>query len=181
MKKLCPREDAPLLEVLMWVESSNTSRESRQTLGVPTLVGSSDPSEEFWRTSGVSTRLPADLITIWIWPSGFRFELFQNRGKLEKIRFGEVSYWDKTTPLYIWEDHGRLSFHLSNRQNTNQSNPFTPFLLSSNLHVVHPLIHDQGWRPSLASRPRQPIDVLILMGSLPGESFDGFFASLLEN
>ena len=27
----------------------------------------------------------------------------------------------------------------------------------------------------------QPDDVLALMGSLPGESFDGFFASLPEN
>jgi hypothetical protein len=29
-----------------------------------------------------------------------------------------------------------------------------PFTLFSNLHVVHPLIHDQGWRPRLAGQPR---------------------------
>jgi hypothetical protein len=47
-----------------------------------------------------------------------------------------------------------LSSHLSNRQKHNKSIYSSPFPLFSNLHVVHPLIHDQGWHPRLAGRPR---------------------------
>jgi hypothetical protein len=31
---------------------------------------------------------------------------------------------------------------------------FYPFTLLSNLHVVHSLIHDQGWRSRLAGQPK---------------------------
>ena len=46
MKKLCPREYAPLLEVLTRVGSFNTRQEFSLTSGVPTNVESSDPTSD---------------------------------------------------------------------------------------------------------------------------------------
>jgi hypothetical protein len=72
-----------------------------------------------------------------------------------RLSLGDVSYWDKTTPsIYT---RGSWAIEFPSIQSINKliyylySNPSTLFF---NLHVVHPLIHDQGWRPRLAGRPR---------------------------
>jgi hypothetical protein len=99
-----------------------------------------------------------------------------------RLSLENVSYWYKTTPLYIQEDYGRLSSHLFNRQ-TNQSTTFIPTLLpSSSTYML--FIPWSTTKDSVLGLPTdlgQPSDVLALTGSLPGKSFDDFFASLPEN
>ena len=79
---------------------------------------------------------------------------------------------------------GSWSIEFPSIQSTNKSiyylysNPSTIFF---NLHIVHPLIHDQGGALGLLTDLGQPSNVLALTGSLLGESFEGFFASLPEN
>jgi hypothetical protein len=45
---------------------------------------------------------------------------------------------------------------------TQQTNLLLPFTLFSNLHTVHPLIHDQGWHLGLPANLGQPSDILAL-------------------
>jgi hypothetical protein len=159
-------------------------RDFRPKSGLLT-VGIFDPSRDFWlselptqvRTSGRPNKKVCSDLAFWI-----PIQTVLNLWKTWKIRLREVSYWYKTTPLYIWEDHGRLSFHLFNHQ-TNQSTTSTPTLLPSSPTPILfiPWSDDQGWHPRLAADLGQPDDVLALTGSLPSESFDCFFTSLPEN
>jgi hypothetical protein len=133
-------------------------RDFRHKSGLPT-VRTSDPSRDFQPMSGLLTQVGISSrpnkkaysdLAIWI-----PIRTILNSWETWKIRLGEVSNWDKTTPLYIWEDHSRLSSHLSNRQ-TNQSTTSTPTLLSSSPTpmLFIPWSDDQGWCPRLASQPR---------------------------
>jgi hypothetical protein len=110
MKKLCPLEDDLLSGVLPQDGNSSTSREFR-------------PEPE----------LPANLIKrpIWIWPSGFRSELFQTHGKL-----GEVSYWDKTTPFIYMRGSWPIKFLSIQSTQHNTSINYLSFIFSSPLLLV---------------------------------------------
>ena len=151
MKKLCPRKDNSLLGVPTQVGTFGKPEEICSGVWGYPYVGSSDKSQKF-RLSGVPTQVgTSDIpnrkscsdLTFWI-----LIRTVLNSWETWKIRLREVSYWDKTTPLYIWEDHGRLSTHLSNRQ-TNQSTTSTPplFTFFSNPHAVHPLIRRPRMTP----------------------------------
>ena len=59
------------------------------------------------------------------------------------------------------------------------SNPFYPLLQPQCRSSLDPMIKDGTL--GLPANLGQPGDVLSLTVSLPGESFDGFFASLPEN
>ena len=95
-----PDEEVMPSERCLVVGSSDTSRDFRLS-EVPTCVGISGKHEEIcsgvWGYPYVGSsdkswkfrpklRLPTYLTEnpVWIWPFGFRSELFQTRGKLEK-------------------------------------------------------------------------------------------------
>ena len=99
MKKLYPQKDASLSGVSTQVGTSEcrkfrcvsglpgSLKKSARVFGViPTSgvlikVGSFD-CREFRHKSGLPTYLTEN--PVWIWPFGFRSELFQTRGKLRK-------------------------------------------------------------------------------------------------
>jgi len=71
---------------------SSDCREFRLESGLPTQVETSD-----W-TSDIPDRKSYSDLAFWI-----PIRTIPNSWETWKIRLGEVSYWDKTTPLYIYE------------------------------------------------------------------------------
>jgi hypothetical protein len=136
--------------LLTRVGTSDPCRDFRRS-GLLTRVRTSDPCRDFRRsglltrvgTSGRPNKKGGSDLAFWM-----SIQTVLNSWETWKIRLGEVFYWDKTTPLYIWEDHGRLSFHLSNRQNNNQNSYFTLVFSSqpSTLLFSKPL-HKICWHP----------------------------------
>ena len=79
---------------------------------------------------------------------------------------------------------GSWPIEFSSIQSSNKSIYYiysNPFALFSNpmLFILDPTIKDDAL--GLPADLGQPDDVLAVTGSLPGESLDGFFASLSEN
>ena len=106
MKKLCPRKDASLSGVPTGVGTSGKSEKICPGVWGYPYVGSSDKSRKF-RLSGVPTQVgTSDIpdrkscsdLAFWI-----PIQIVPNSWETWKIRLREVSYWDKTTPLYIYE------------------------------------------------------------------------------
>ena len=105
-----PSQDFRLSEVPTCVGTSGKSEEICSGVWGYPYVGSSDKSQKF-RLSGVPTRVgtsdwTSDIpdrkscsdLAFWI-----PIRTVPNSWETWKIRFGEVSYLDKTTPLYIYE------------------------------------------------------------------------------
>ena len=106
MKKLCPQKDASLLGVLTQVGTFGKPEEICPDIWGYPYVGSSDKSRKF-RLSGVPTQVgTSDIpdrksysdLAFWI-----PIQTVPDSWKIWKIRLGEVSYWDNTTPLSIYE------------------------------------------------------------------------------
>ena len=86
-----PEEIFPGVWGYPYVRSSDKSQKFRLS-GVPTQVGTSD-----W-TSDIPDRKSCSDLAFWI-----PIRTVPNSWKTWKIRLGELFYWDKTTPLYIYE------------------------------------------------------------------------------
>jgi hypothetical protein len=121
----------------------------------------------------------------WIWLSDLKpicFYISFWTWETWKISLGEVSYWDKTTPYIYTRGPWPIEFpsiQLSSKQINLLLLPLFSSLSASMLFIPWSMTkHDIL---SLSANLGQPGDVLALTGSLSGESFDGFFASLPEN
>jgi hypothetical protein len=96
---------------------------------------------------------------------------------------GEVSYWDKTTPSIYTRGSWPIEFpYIQLIKQINLLPLLQPFYLllqppcCSSLYMI-----TENGALSLPANLGQLDDVLALMGSLPSEGFDGFFASLPKN
>jgi len=101
-----PSRDFRLSEVPTCVGTSGKSEEICPDVWGYPYVGSSNKSRKFLlsgvptqvRTSDIPNRKSCSDLAFWI-----PIRTVPNSWETWKIRLGEVSYWDKTTPLYIYE------------------------------------------------------------------------------
>jgi hypothetical protein len=148
-------------------------------------IGTPDPSWDF-RRPGLLTRVGTSdrpnkkgCSDLDFWMS---IRTVLNSWETWKIRLGEVSYWDKTTPsIYI---RGSWPIEYPSIQSTYKQNNLLLLPLFSSHSTSMLFIPWSTTKDGALGSPAdlgQPGDVLALTGSLPGESFDGSFASLPEN
>ena len=138
-----PSRDFRLSKVPLGVGTSGKPKEICSGVWGYPYIGSSDKSKKF-RLSGVLTqvgtfdipnRKSCSDLAFWI-----PIRTVPNSWETWKIRIGEVSYWDKTTPsIYM---RGSWPIESPSIQSSNKSIYHlysNPFALFSNPHDVHPL------------------------------------------
>ena len=103
----------------------------------------------------------------------------QNLWEIWKILLEKASNFDKTTPLYILEDHGRLSTSNKPIDLFTTTTPLCPLPTPCCCSSLDPTTKDGALGSPVGLG--QPGSVHAPTGSITGESFDCFFASLPEN